>query len=97
MKIISKHILILLLLGFLPLLTRAQVNVKLQAPSQTAVGERIRISYIVNTADVEDINVGEFPGFRVLYGPSTSTSSSFSMTNGKTTQSSSMKIGRAHV
>lgn len=90
MKIISKHILILLLLGFLPLLTRAQVNVKLQAPSQTAVGERIRISYIVNTADVEDINVGEFPGFRVLYGPSTSTSSSFSMTNGKTTQSSSM-------
>ena len=68
----------------------AQVTLKIQAPSQTEVGRRIRISYVANTQDVEDIHVGEFPGFNVIYGPSTSSSSSFSMINGKTTQSSSL-------
>lgn len=85
-----KHIITFLIFGIIPFLAKAQVTVKLQAPRQTEVGERIRVSYIVNTADVEDIKVSDFPGFRVLYGPSTSTSSSFTMTNGKTTQSSSM-------
>lgn len=68
----------------------AQVTLKIQAPSQTEVGKRIRVSYVANTQDVEDIQVGEFPGFRVIYGPSTSSSSSFTMVNGKTTQSSSL-------
>lgn len=68
----------------------AQVTLKIQAPAQTEVGRRIRVSYVANTQDVEDIQVGEFPGFNVIYGPSTSSSSSFSMINGKTTQSSSL-------
>ena len=59
-----------------------QVTLKVQAPSQAEVGQRIRISYIANTSDVEDFQVGDFAGFNVLYGPSTSRSSSFSMTNG---------------
>ena len=62
----------------------------MQAPSQAEVGQRIRISYVANTADVEDFQVGDFQGFNVLYGPSTSRSSSFSMTNGHTTQSSTV-------
>ena len=85
-----KRIYLFLIIGILSNLAKAQITVKLQAPLQTMQGERIRISYVVNTSDVEDIKVGEFPGCRVLYGPSTSTSSSFSMVNGKTTQSSSM-------
>lgn len=68
----------------------AQVIVKLQAPNQTEVGQRIRISYVVNTNDVDDIKIGDFQGFNVLYGPSASTQSSFSMINGKTTHNSSM-------
>ena len=68
----------------------AQVTLKIQAPSVTEVGRRIRVSYVANTQDVDDIQVGDFPGFNVLYGPSTSSSTSFSMINGKTTQSSSM-------
>ncbi len=68
----------------------AQVTVQLQAPRQAEVGDKIRISYVVNTSDVDDFEVSEFPGFRVLYGPSTSTQSSFSMVNGKTTRSSSV-------
>ena len=68
----------------------AQVTLKIQAPAQTEVGRRIRVSYVANTQDVEDIQVGEFPGFNVIFGPSTSSSSSFSMINGKTTQSSTL-------
>ena len=68
----------------------AQVRVTVQAPSQAEEGQRIRVSYVVNTHDVDDIQVGEFSGFDLLFGPSTSTSSSFSMVNGKTTHSSQM-------
>lgn len=68
----------------------AQVKLTLQAPRQTEVGQRIRVSYVANTQDVEDIQTGDFPGFRLLYGPSTSSSSSFSIINGKTTQSSTL-------
>lgn len=70
-------------------LTSFAQTVRLQAPEACEVGTRIRVSYVVDTQDVEDINVGDFPGFEVLYGPSTSTQSSFQMINGKTTQSSS--------
>jgi hypothetical protein len=55
-------------------LVSAQVTLKIQAPSQTEVGRRIRVSFVANTQDVEDIQVGEFPGFKVIYGPSTSSS-----------------------
>ena len=81
---------ILSLLFIIAEFVSAQVTLKLQAPSQTEVGRRIRVSYVANTQDVEDIQVGDFPGFNVIYGPSTSSSSSFSMINGKTTQSSSL-------
>lgn len=79
--------LFLLLVAVLP--TFAQ-TVRLQAPDVCEVGRRINISYVVDTQDVEDIQVGEFPGFELLYGPSTSTQSSFQMINGKTTHSSTI-------
>ncbi|MBP3710940.1 MAG: protein BatD [Bacteroidaceae bacterium] len=66
----------------------SQVTLKIQAPAQAEVGRQIRVSYVANTQDIEDFQVGSFEGFNVLYGPSTSRSSSFSMTNGRTTQSS---------
>ena len=68
----------------------AQVTLKVQAPSQAEVGQRIRISYVANTQDIEDFQVGDFTGFNVLYGPSTSRSSSISIMNGRTTQSSTV-------
>ena len=76
----------LLILALSPVF--AQVTLKVQAPSQAEVGQRIRVSYIANTQDIDDFQVGSFEGFNVLYGPSTSRSSSFSMSNGHTTQSS---------
>ena len=68
----------------------SQVTLKVQAPSQAEVGQRIRISYVANTQDIEDFQVGSFEGFNVLYGPSTSRSSNISIVNGRTTQSSTV-------
>ena len=68
----------------------AQVTLKVQAPSQAEVGQKIRISYIANTTDVDDIQVGDFTGFDVLYGPSTSRSSSYSIVNGHVTGGSTI-------
>lgn len=65
-------------------------TVTLQAPEVCEVGQRINISYKVDTQDVDDIQVGNFSGFDLLYGPSTSSQSSFQMINGKTTHSSSL-------
>ena len=79
---------LLLLSGFS--VSFSQISLKIQAPTQTEVGQRIRVSYVANTTSVEDIQVGDFPGFDVLYGPSTSSSSSFTMINGKTSQSSTL-------
>ena len=68
----------------------AQVTFKIEAPRQAEVGQQIRVRYVANTTDVEDIQVNDFNGFKVAYGPSTSRSSNFSMINGKTTQSSTL-------
>ena len=68
----------------------AQVTFKIEAPRQTEVGQQIRVKYVANTTDVEDIHVGDFPGFEMVYGPSTSRSNSFTMVNGKTSRSSTM-------
>ncbi|MCR5820940.1 MAG: BatD family protein [Bacteroidaceae bacterium] len=68
----------------------AQVQVKVQSPSEVVEGDRFRIAYVVNTNDLSDFSVGEFQGATVLFGPMQSTSSSFSIVNGKTTSSSSV-------
>ena len=58
------------------------------APQQVAVGQQFRLTYTVNTHDVQGFRIGQIPAdaFEVLMGPSTSTQSSFSMVNGHTTQ-----------
>lgn len=79
------------LLLFFPVMSAlAQVSIRVQAPREVVEGDRFRVSYMVNTTDVEAFNVGSFEGLTVLYGPSQSTSSSFSIVNGKTTSSSTV-------
>ena len=68
----------------------AQVRVTVQAPSEVVEGDKFRVSYVVNTSKVSDFKVEPFKGLTELYGPSQSTSSSFSMINGKTTSSSTV-------
>ena len=66
------------------------VTIRVQAPSEVIQGDRFRVSYIVNTSDIDDFKVGDFTGLVELYGPSRSSSSSFSFVNGKSTSSSSV-------
>lgn len=72
------------------LTANAQVKVSVEAPRQVIAGDQFRVSYSVNTADVSSYKVGDFTGAEILYGPSRSQSSSVSIINGKTTQSSSI-------
>ena len=79
------------LLIFLPFTAQAQ-TLTANAPQQVAVGQQFRLTYTVNTHDVSGFRVGQIPqdAFEVLMGPSTSTQSSFSMVNGRTSQSSTV-------
>lgn len=62
-----------------------------RAPQQVAVGQQFRLTYTADTDDVNGFRIGQIPdAFETLMGPSTSTSSSFQMINGKTSQSSSV-------
>lgn len=80
-------ILILIVLSAVPSLAQ---TVRIQAPAQCEVGRPITVRYVTDTQNVEDIQVGKFPGFEVMFGPATSIQSSSYMINGHTTESNSM-------
>lgn len=62
-----------------------------EAPSQVAVGEQFRLTYTINTGDVNNFRAGNIPdALEVLVGPSTSRRSSVQIINGHTSQSSSV-------
>jgi hypothetical protein len=82
----------LLLIGWLmfSLAAWADVQVTASAPDVVVVGEQFRLSYKVNTQDIDDFSAPAVSGFDILMGPSRSMQSSFQMINGRTTQSSSV-------
>ena len=81
---------VVLLLFLLPLGMLAQ-SITASAPSQVAVGEQFRLTYTINTDDVDGFRAGNIPAeLEVLMGPSTSRQSSFQMVNGRTSSSTSI-------
>ncbi len=86
----SLHIAFLLLTLILGVCsTEAQIIVNV--PSRVAAGENFRLSYTINTQDVEDFRAGNIPeGLEVIAGPYTSQQSSYQMVNGHTSSSSSI-------
>lgn len=85
--------LISFILGFLLMASAAfaeDVKVTASAPSEVEVGDKFQIKFKVNTTDVSQFSAPNFKGFEVLYGPSTSTSSSYQFVNGRATSSSSI-------
>lgn len=58
------------------------VTVSVRAPKEVAVGSRFQVSFVVSAA-ASDITRPEFDGFKVLMGPSTSSSSSYEFVNGR--------------
>ncbi|MCR5313299.1 MAG: BatD family protein [Bacteroidaceae bacterium] len=61
-----------------------------RAASTVEEGDKFRIQFTVNSQDVSNFSAPDFKGFEVIYGPSTSSQSSWSMVNGHTSQSSSI-------
>lgn len=66
------------------------VTFKVSAPSTVEAGGKFRIQFTVNTQNVSNFTSPDFKGFEVIYGPATSSQSSFQMINGHTSQSSSI-------
>lgn len=66
------------------------VKLAVSAPSTVEVGDKFRVQFTVNTQDVSNFSAPDFKGFETIYGPSTSTQSSFQIINGHTSQSSSI-------
>ena len=68
-------------------------RITVDVPSHVEVGEQFQIEYVVNTQHVRGFQPGNMPdGIEILYGPSTSSQSSFQIVNGHTSSSSSMTI-----
>lgn len=66
-------------------------SISVSAPSRVSAGENFRLSYTINTDDVDDFRVGNIPnGLEVIAGPYTSQQSSYQMVNGHTSSSSSI-------
>ncbi len=67
-----------------------EVTFKVSAPSTVEAGGKFRVQFTVNTQNVSNFASPDFKGFEVIYGPATSSQSSFQMINGRTSQSSSI-------
>ncbi len=87
-KILTKILLLLFPLISVTEILASDVSVEASAPSQVAVGERFRISFSVNTRPSE-FSPPAFENFRLISGPSQSSSSSVQIINGNITQTHS--------
>ena len=76
--------LVVLFVTFGTVVRATDVTFKASAPEAVVMGETFRLSYTVN-AEGKDLRVPEMPDFEVLIGPSTSTSMSTQVINGKMT------------
>lgn len=73
-----------------PIAGNAQ-SMSVSVPSHVSVGENFRLSYTINTQEVENFRAGNIPeAIEVIAGPYTSSQSSFQMVNGHTSSSSSV-------
>ncbi len=82
---------VLLVLGVVFGIDTVQAQISVQAPSRVAAGENFRLSYTINTQDVDEFRAGNIPsGLEVIAGPYTSQQSSYQMVNGHASSSSSI-------
>jgi len=84
-KIKRKFMLAMLLVGCV-FSSFSQVTFKATAPNAVVLGEQFRLSYTLND-EGKDIRIAELPDFEILYGPSVSRSSNYSIVNGQMTSS----------
>ena len=66
------------------------VSFRVSAPSTVEAGGKFRVQFTINTQNATNFSAPDFKGFEVIYGPATSSQSSFQIINGRTSQSSSI-------
>lgn len=81
----KRFIPIVILILFSAVTIYAQTQFTAEAPAQVIAGQRFRVVFTLTNGDGENIQVPEFAGLDVLYGPARSQSSQISIINGKTT------------
>lgn len=68
-------------------------RISIHAPSHVDVGDQFYVEYIINTQDVSAFHLGKMTdGLEKIYGPSTSSQSSWQMVNGHTSSSSTVTV-----
>ncbi|MBR4119876.1 MAG: protein BatD [Bacteroidales bacterium] len=81
----KRFISIVILILFSAVTIYAQTQFTADAPAQVIAGQRFRVVFTLANGDGENIQVPEFSGLDILYGPARSQSSQISIINGKTT------------
>ena len=90
MRIFIKYSLLLVLILLSTVSASAQ-HITVTVPSSVAAGENFRLSYTVDTQNVEEFKAGTMPSaIEVIAGPYTSRQSSYQMINGHTSSTSSV-------
>ena len=86
MKMIKKIYLLLFSLLFAGTVIADDVSFQAVAPDAVVLGERFQLKYVLSAEGGSDLRVPALADFDVLMGPSTSSSMSMQMVNGKTTR-----------
>ena len=87
-KLMNRKIFIILSFFLFSFTAWAQnVEFTLSAPKVVEMGEQFRLTYVLNQRG-ENLKLPELENFEILFGPSTSSSTSMQIINGKTTRSS---------
>lgn len=86
-----KRPLIFLFFSLIYVFADAAVRITASAPARVTVGDEFRLSYRVNSTDVNgQPSISSIPGFKIVYGPAVSNFSSTSVVNGHVSKSSSV-------
>lgn len=68
----------------------ADIKIEASAPGVVEVNEQFRLSYVINSQDINDFGISDLNDFEIDMGPSTSRQSSVQIINGKMTKNSSV-------
>ena len=85
-----KRINLLLLFILTVVATYAEVSFTVLPPRQVIECNKFNVTFRLKNAEGNDIKAPQIDGCKLLFGPSTSTMSSYQMINGQTTSSTSV-------
>ena len=93
MRLYHKYYCLLLICIFCGFHLSWAQSISISVPSRVSAGENFRLSYTINTDDVDEFRIATIPsGLELIAGPYTSQQSSYQMINGHTSSSSSITL-----